>query len=248
MKKLILEHLKAFSEGRLARHTTSNPSFDGKAFYFTPEDLRYEITKANEIYRENATELGATNQGDGLYEFILFPAGKGKWGFGGKMSSIGGKRAPGTTNRSQGGQTLYLYIMANRGVIHPEYELDAGPQQGKPHSPMSQANVKVLALMGDEIMRFIDDSVGYEDGKGSEVQRQKMNMDKWGYKLDREKKEKERQANKSGISMGNDKADIYNQIQDVVAAKVEARKARDKDKVRSLTRYEKELRDKLKNL
>lgn len=247
MKKLILEHLKTFSEGRLARHTTSNPSFNGKTFFFTPEELRYEITKANEIYRENSVELGATNQGDGLYEFILYPAGKGKWGFGGKMSSIGSKREPGTTNRSQGGQTLYLYIMANRGMVHPEYELDAGPQQPKTHSPMSQANVKVLALMGDEIMRFIDDSLGYDDGKGAELQKQKMDP-KWAYKLDREKKEKERQANKGKISMDADKSSLYNDIQAKLAEKVAANRSGDRAEVRRLTREIKLLKKKLETL
>lgn len=248
MKKLILEHLRRFNEGRLARHTTSNPGFNGKVFYYTPSEMRAEIALANELYRENDGELGSTGDGDGLYEFILYPAGGNKFAFGGKESSIGSKRAPGEYKDSQGGATRYLYIKANRGIVHPEYEGEAGPQKSKPHSPMSEAKIKVLFFLGKEIMDFIDGSVGYDDGMGSELQKQKMNMDKWGYKLDREKKEKQRAANKGITSIGPERAELQNQIQDVVVAKVEARKNRDKELVKKLTRIEKQLRAKMSEL
>ena len=248
MKKLILEHLRKFNEGKLARHTTSNPGFDGKIFYYTPADIKAEIALANKLYRENDGELGSTDDGDGLYEFVLYPVEGGKFAFGGKQSSIGNRREPGTTNRSQGGKTLYLYMKANRGIVHPEYEGEAGPQKTKSHSPMSQAKIKVLFFLGKEIMDFIDGSVGYDDGMGSELQKQKMDMSRWGYKLDREKKEKELAANKGVTSMGAEKAELQNQIQDVVVAKVEARKNRDKDLVRKLTKIEKQLRAKMAEL
>jgi hypothetical protein len=83
---------------------------------------------------------------------------------------------------------------------------------------------------------------------GSELQKQKMDMSRWGYKLDREKKEKELAANKGVTSMGAEKAELQNQIQDVVVAKVEARKNRDKDLVRKLTKIEKQLRAKMAEL
>ena len=248
MKKLILEHLRKFNEGKLARHTTSNPGFDGKIFYYTPADIKAEIALANKLYRENDGELGSTDDGDGLYEFVLYPVEGGKFAFGGKQSSIGNRREPGTTNPSQGGKTLYLYMKANRGIVHPEYEGEAGTEKPKSHSPMSQAKIKVLFFLGKEIMDFIDGSVGYDDGMGSELQKQKMDMSRWGYKLDREKKEKELAANKGVTSMGAEKAELQNQIQDVVVAKVEARKNRDKDLVKKLSKIEKQLRAKMSEL
>lgn len=246
MKKLILEHLRSFTEGRLARHTTSNPSFDGNVFFYTPSEMRAEISIANQIYRENSDELGSVGEGDGLYEFILFPSGKGKFGFGGKMSSIGSKKAPGDYKDSQGGSARYLYVKANRGILHPEYDLDS--DSGKRHSPMTQAKTKVLFYLGKEIMDFIEGSVGYDDGRGTELQKQKMDMDKWGYKLDREKKEKEMASNKGELTMDKEKADLINKIQDVVSAKLKAIKNRDTDKIKVYKDLEQQLRDELKKL
>ncbi len=61
-----------------------------------------------------------------------------------------------------------MYVKANRGVIHPEHEIDVDGE-GESHSPMSQAKVKVLFYLGNEILDFIDGSLGYEDGKGSDL-------------------------------------------------------------------------------
>jgi len=75
---------------------------------------------------------------------------------------------------SQGGKTLYLYVMGERGILHPEYDLLGDSTPGKPHSPMAIANLKVLTFMGNKIKDFIDNSLGYDDGKAAQISKDNM--------------------------------------------------------------------------
>ena len=174
MKSFIKEKLRLVLEGRLgsAKHTPSNSGSAGKVYIYSPAELMAEIANANKLYRSNSAELGSVNEGNGLYEFVLYPVKGGKFAFGGKQTSLG-KKEPGEYKDSQGGKSRYLYIQANKGIIHPEYELDYD-DEGERHSPMNHAKVKMLFFMGKDIMDFIDGNLGYDDGKAKELAADKM--------------------------------------------------------------------------
>ena len=245
MKTLIKEHLRIFSEGRLATHTPSNPrgaNVGKDTDEATLNRVLARISSAVTNYKDNIYDYGGVYDGDGVYQVDLYPNGE----LVGRMTAGGAKREPGTFNDPNYNKRSF-FVKACTNIQHSDQPERSCSPVGV--SPMDDAVVKVLVFFKDDIIEFLRKNMEGEDDytadeKGSEIQKQKMDS-KWAYKLDREEKRKERAANKPGISIGDDKAEIVNQLQDIVREKVEARKNRDKDRVRALTRIEKQLREKL---
>jgi hypothetical protein len=77
----------------------------------------------------------------------------------------------------------------------------------KPGSPASDAQIKTYLIYGDMILDFVEKNlknrIGYNDGKAAQISKEKT-PDEWRYKFDRERKEKERQANKGQLTMDPD--------------------------------------------
>ena len=77
MRDFIRENLRIQLEGRLARHTSSNMHQDRglgntkSINRMSENEWEDEINVATEIYNNYDDIMGSTNDGNGLYEFVL---------------------------------------------------------------------------------------------------------------------------------------------------------------------------------
>jgi len=176
MKDFIQNRLRVLLEGRLATHTRVSPSgpidnSDTTQSQF--ENALFKIQQAKSVYnnltREEQQQLGDVYTGDGLYEIQLSKNGDLR----GKENRLISKAQVGTYNDPNPNKR-YFYIAANRGISHPEYddETRLGYSVGK--SPMADALLKVRVFMGDDIISFLKNNMGYLDDKGEEIRASKM--------------------------------------------------------------------------
>ena len=176
MKHFIKNKLRALLEGRLANHSTANPSgpIDNSGstqrHLFNAEDKINQAKKLfNSLSREEQQMLGDVYTGDGLYEIQLSKNGDLR----GKENRIINKAQLGSYNDPNPNKR-YFYVAANRGVSHPEYEDDTRTGYPVGVSPMADAILKVRIFMGDDIISFLKDNMGYIDDKGGEIRTSKM--------------------------------------------------------------------------
>ncbi len=203
MKTLIKEHLRLFSEGRLATHTPSNPKGANVGKDTSEATLNRalaRISSAMNTYKNNIDGYGSVYDGDGVYQVDLYPNGE----LVGRATAGGAKREPGTFNDPNYNKRSF-FVKACTNVQHPDQPERSCIPVGA--SPMEDAVTKVLVFFKDDVLEFLRKNMEGEDDytaddKGAEIQKQKMDP-KWDYKLDREEKRKERLANKPGITMGD---------------------------------------------
>jgi hypothetical protein len=254
MKNLILEHLRAFSEGRKQTHTAMNrPDGAGKDFFgFSGNLEKFEFeSKLMQSIVDSNRDAFNPKSGEGLYEFQLILGNGGNFRIKGKQNSIGSKRDCGSDSGVKG-NTVYFYICANNDTQVDELIIYKSKLFNKDIenvyvTPADMAFVKLMSEPTSQRIRdIIDSASGYDDGKGLEIQKQTMDP-KWAYKLDREAKEKERLKNKSQVSMPVDKAELYNRLQNIVKKRLSATKLRDREAIKKFKNQEKELEKELEN-
>jgi len=178
MKQFIKEHLRIQLEGRLARHTSSNTHQDRglgdtkSINRMSENEWKNEINLATEIYNNYDDIMGSTNDGDGLYEFVLYREG-GKFVLKPKENSTGRKRESGDVNKSN--NSAYIYMKASKpNEDIPELREFMAPKIGKDSekytlSATDIAYIKILALMGNTIKDFIDGSLGYTTSDAEKI-------------------------------------------------------------------------------
>ena len=183
MRDFIKENLRIQLEGRLARHTSSNTHQDKglgdtkDIAYLDEREWDEEIEQAVEIYREYHSIMGSTDEGKGLYEFVIYRK-NGKFSLKSKENSVGTKREAGDVNKS------YMYIKASKPDIDiPELrELMAQKINKRPEkyviSATDIAYVKVLALMGNTIKDFIGGTLGYTTSDAEKLAAEKTPEDR----------------------------------------------------------------------
>lgn len=263
MKSFIKEKLRLVLEARAgARHTPTN-SLSDKIYRKNitqgmVDRMKANIANARKLYDEKT--MGNAHEGDGMYVMQITDSGHLK----GIETPKGVNLQSGSPEPVKGGWALFLPMLAYRVGSHPEYDDDEREGTGTGRTPFEDAKIKMLTFMGDDIINFMKGDEGYIDGKGEEIGNEKM-KDYEARKKDKKDLEMEfgralnnfewERYKESGqlpakvdnpeISMGDDAKSVYNQIQDVVAAKLEARKSRDMTKVKQLSKIEKELRAKL---
>lgn len=245
MKSFIKNKLRTLLEGRLATHTPSNP-IGGNVGKKTTQDtinrVLRDMVRAAEVYSENSEAFGGVYDGDGLYQIDLFPNGQ----LIGKQTAIGSKREPGTFNDPNYNKRSF-FVRACTNIQHPDQPEKTCRPVGA--SPMDDVKIKTLVFFKDEILEFLRKNMEGEDEytsdeKGVDIQKQKMEP-KWAYKLDREKKEKERQANKPTLSIGDEAANKLEKKMELTYQLKAARGIKDSEKRRAEINR---LKDELKNL
>jgi hypothetical protein len=188
MKKLILEHLREFNEGRKATHTggnihTVNPEEKDapQGFYGDGEDLRAELAIAQNIYRDNK-EAFLPKKGEGLYNFELRYKGNDKFQLRGIGNFVGKKQGKNTHTNNLGGY-MQFSIMANNDIQVPsiiQYKKVRWPDKtGKKEyvvNPADMAYFKLLAEFPDAVLDFINEPMGstYIDDKAAQISKEKM--------------------------------------------------------------------------
>lgn len=99
----------------------------------------------------------------------------------------------------------------------------------KPGSPASDAQIKTYLIYGDMILNFVEKNlknpIGYNDGKAAQLSKDNT-KDEWKYKFDKFEKEKQRQANKSELSMNPDELAQREMQRKATAEKIAKAKAR----------------------
>jgi len=187
MKQFIKEHLRIQLEGRLARHTSSNTHQDRglgdtkSINRMSENEWKNEINLATEIYNNYDDIMGSTNDGDGLYEFVLYREG-GKFVLKPKENSTGRKRESGDVNKSN--NSVYMYMKASKpNEDIPELREFMAPKIGKDSekytlSATDVAYIKILALMGNTIKDFIDGSLGYTTSDAEKIAAEKTPEDR----------------------------------------------------------------------
>lgn len=176
MKDFIKNKLRVLLEGRLANHSTVNPGGPVDNSDTKQRHLFSAVNKINQaknlfntLSREEQQMLGDVYTGDGLYEIQLSKNGDLK----GKENRIINKAQLGTYNDPNPNKR-YFYVAANRGISHPEYDDDTRTGYPVGKSPMADAILKVRIFMGDDIISFLRDTMGYIDDKGEEIRTSKM--------------------------------------------------------------------------
>lgn len=248
MRSFIQNKLRVLLEGRLASHTPINPRTPNDNYETRLSDLNRaiaDIANAKQIYnsltKEEKKLLGDVYTGDGLYELVLHKNGN----LTGKQNRIGKKGDPGTYSDPNPNKR-YFYVMANRGISHPEYyDVDRdGYTVGK--SPMSDAALKVKVFMGDDIIDFLRGNLGYLDDKGSEIRDKKMSPDEIEKLKNKEKLYKKREGTIK--SLDDEELEIRSKLIDLTKARREALSQKDRERVKSIRNIESELKSKLNDI
>jgi hypothetical protein len=234
MKDFIQNKLRVLLEGRLATHTRVSPSgpidnSDTTQSQF--ENALFKIQQAksayNDLTMEEQQQLGDVYTGDGLYEIQLSKNGDLR----GKENRLISKAQVGTYNDPNPNKR-YFYVAANRGISHPEYddETRVGYTVGK--SPMADAILKVRVFMGDDIISFLKNNMGYLDDKGAEIQAAKMSPD-----------ELERLAGKEGLyakraqqskGFDDEEVELRNKLNDLKMARLKSKDQSEIKKIRGI--------------
>lgn len=179
MRDFIQNKLRVLLEGRMATYSKANPSGPIDNSDTTQSQLFNAVKKINQaktlfnsLSREEQQMLGDVYTGDGLYEIQLSKNGDLR----GKENRIINKAQLGTYNDPNPNKR-YFYVAANRGISHPEYDDDTRIGNTVGVSPMADAILKVRIFMGDDIISFLRDNMGYIDDKGEEIRTSKMTPD-----------------------------------------------------------------------
>ena len=179
MKHFIKNKLRVLLEGRLATHSSANQSGPIDNSDTSQNQLFNAVNKINQakklfnlLSREEQQMLGDVYTGDVLYEIQLSKNGDLR----GKENRIINKAQLGTYNDPNPNKR-YFYVAANRGISHPEYDDDTRIGNTVGVSPMADAILKVRIFMGDDIISFLKDNMGYIDDKGEEIRTSKMSPD-----------------------------------------------------------------------
>jgi hypothetical protein len=216
MKDFIQNRLRVLLEGRLATDTRINPTgpidnSDTTQSQF--ENALFKIEQAKKIYnnlsKEEQQSLGTVYDGDGVYEIQLSKNGDLR----GKENRLITKSQVGTYNDPNPNKR-YFYVAANRGISHPEYddETRSGHAVGK--SPMADAILKARVFMGDDIISFLKNSMGYLDDKGEEIRASKMSSDELKKLADKEELYAKRATGEKGYF--GDEQEIRDKLNDFI--------------------------------
>ena len=233
MKDFIQNRLRVLLEGRLATHTRSNPSGgvdNSDTTQSQYENTLFKIEQAKKIYnnlpKEQQQALGTVYDGDGVYEIQLSKNGdlRGKENRLITKSQVGTYTDPNPNKR-------YFYVAANRGISHPEYDDETRQGYTVGISPMADAVLKTRVFMGDDIISFLKDSMGYLDDKGAEIQASKMSPDQ----LEKLAGKKDLYAKRGAQEKGyfGDEEKLRKQLNDLVIARRNATSMEEKKKIRN---------------
>jgi len=246
MKHFIQNKLRILLEGRLATHSSANPSGPIDNSDTTQSQLFNAVNKINQaktlfnsLSREEQQMLGDVYTGDGLYEIQLSKNGDLR----GKENRIINKAQLGTYNDPNPNKR-YFYVAANRGISHPEYDDETRVGYTIGSSPMSDALLKVRIFMGDDIISFLKDNMGYLDDKGEEIRASKMSPDELAKLAGKEDLYTKKSKSEKGYF--GDEQEIRNKLNDLTAQR---RKLTPKDpQFKIIKNMERELKQELINI
>jgi hypothetical protein len=245
MKDFIQNKLRTLLEGRLATDTRVNPSSmvdnsDTTQSQF--ENTLFKIEQAKIIYNNLSSEekqsLGTVYDGDGVYEIQLSKNGDLR----GKENRLITKSQVGTYNDPNPNKR-YFYVAANRGISHPEYDDNTRKGYTIGKSPMSDAILKTRIFMGDDIISFLKDNMGYLDDKGEEIRQAKMTPDQLDKLTNKEDLYSKKSMNPKGY-FGNEQ-EMRNQLSNLVIARLSTK---DQNEIRKIRNIETPLISQLKQI
>lgn len=143
----------------------------GNSYTYTLDKFKDMIDSAQKLAKNIPDEQLSVDYGNGGYEYMLYQTREGDFIFRGKETTK--YFEPGSYKESQGGKTLYLYTKACSGYSDDEVKCKII------YNPSVDAKIKILndSVLVNVIEKFIDDNLGYLDGKGEEIRQAKMTPD-----------------------------------------------------------------------
>jgi len=151
--------------------------------------------------------------GDGKYMVKVYPDGR-------MQADTAQRNADaGSIIDDKRGGIRYIYIMAYRGISHPEYDDDTRQGYVIGKSPAHDAMLKAMVIFPKEITEWVKMNIEGENQYTADVTKDKSNQfiqqtpDEFKYKYDKLKKEKDLAKNKSAITASPEELAAWEQKQ-----------------------------------
>lgn len=241
MKNFIKNKLRVLLEGPLTRDTPANPLGAPDPKTASTDDFSRTSAKIANLFNQYGQDpyFQDSNEGDGIYMATVHTNGAVTI----KTPNPRRKLTDADVGLPWQGTSgnLHVYVRAYRS------QADGGEARTK--SPANDAAIKTYIVFGREILDYVRQNMmgsdQYPEDPEEKKRYQAQTADKWKYKYDKLEKEKERKANKSTISIGQEKADIVQMIQDLTREKVDATRKRDRARAKELRLQIQDLKAKL---